>query len=122
MGADCCAHRDLPDPHRENSGYRRVLRAVLAINAVMFVLDGLPVSEVDGTRSCFAGRNRTSRVTPEAFRQIGSFGLRCPRRLGNKKPGREAELFGFDWPICLLAEDASCVDDTGGCRKQPNSD
>jgi Co/Zn/Cd efflux system component len=39
MGADCCDHRDLSDPHRGNSGYRRVLWAVLAINAVMFVVE-----------------------------------------------------------------------------------
>src|SRR6266481_3806874 len=39
MGADCCGHRDLPDPHRGNPTYRRVLWAVLAINAVMFVVE-----------------------------------------------------------------------------------
>jgi Co/Zn/Cd efflux system component len=39
MGADCCDHRDLSDPHRGNSGYRRVLWAVLAINAVMFAVE-----------------------------------------------------------------------------------
>ena len=39
MGADCCDHRDLPDPHRGNPAYRRVLWAVLAINAVMFVVE-----------------------------------------------------------------------------------
>ena len=37
MNASCCdkAH----DPHRGNEGYRRVLWAVLAINAVMFVVE-----------------------------------------------------------------------------------
>src|SRR5258707_6040679 len=39
MGADCCDHRDLPDPHRGTPAYRRVLWAVLAINAVMFVVE-----------------------------------------------------------------------------------
>src|SRR5436190_16651104 len=39
MGADCCDHRDLPDPHRGNPAYRRLLWAVLAINAVMFVVE-----------------------------------------------------------------------------------
>src|SRR5438034_10519715 len=39
MGVDCCDHRDLPDPHRGNPAYRRVLWAVLAINAVMFVVE-----------------------------------------------------------------------------------
>src|SRR5947208_11882347 len=39
MGVDCCNHRDLPDPHRGNPAYRRVLWAVLAINAVMFVVE-----------------------------------------------------------------------------------
>jgi Co/Zn/Cd efflux system component len=39
MGADCCGHRDLPDPHRGNPSYRRILWAVLAINAVMFVVE-----------------------------------------------------------------------------------
>src|SRR5436190_3513536 len=39
MGADCCDHRDLPDPHRGNPAYRRVLWAVLAINALMFVIE-----------------------------------------------------------------------------------
>ena len=34
MSASCCNHMD--DPHRGNQGYRRVLWAVLAINAVMF--------------------------------------------------------------------------------------
>jgi Co/Zn/Cd efflux system component len=36
---DCCDHRDLPDPHRGKAAYRRVLWAVLAINAVMFVVE-----------------------------------------------------------------------------------
>src|ERR671936_760993 len=39
MGADCCDHRDLSDPHRGNPAYRRVLWAVLSINAVMFALE-----------------------------------------------------------------------------------
>jgi Co/Zn/Cd efflux system component len=39
MSADCCNHRDLADPHRGNAAYRRVLWAVLAINAVMFVVE-----------------------------------------------------------------------------------
>src|SRR6266850_849600 len=39
MGADCCDHRDLSDLHRGNPAYRRVLWAVLAINAVMFVVE-----------------------------------------------------------------------------------
>src|SRR6266536_683141 len=39
MGADCCDHRDFPDPHRGNPAYRRVLWAVLAINAVMFAVE-----------------------------------------------------------------------------------
>src|SRR2546428_12235148 len=39
MGADCCDHRDLPDLHRGNPAYRSVLWAVLAINAVMFVVE-----------------------------------------------------------------------------------
>ena len=34
MSASCCDHP--ADPHRGNEGYRRVLWAVLAINAVMF--------------------------------------------------------------------------------------
>src|SRR5262249_30728792 len=39
MSADCCDHGDLPDPHRGNASYRRVLWAVLAINAVMFAIE-----------------------------------------------------------------------------------
>src|SRR5919109_2157019 len=39
MGADCCDHRDMPDPHRGNPAYRRVLWTVLAINAVMFLVE-----------------------------------------------------------------------------------
>jgi Co/Zn/Cd efflux system component len=39
MGADCCNHNHPPDPHRGNSAYRRVLWAVLAINAVMFLVE-----------------------------------------------------------------------------------
>src|SRR5438876_11451542 len=39
MGVDCCDHRDLPDPHRGNLAYRRVLWAVLAVNAVMFAVE-----------------------------------------------------------------------------------
>ena len=40
MSASCCGH-DLPrpDPHRGNESYRRVLWAVLAINAVMFAVE-----------------------------------------------------------------------------------
>jgi Co/Zn/Cd efflux system component len=36
IGADCCDHSTLTDPHRGKAAYRRVLLAVLAINAVMF--------------------------------------------------------------------------------------
>src|SRR5262245_29994342 len=39
MGADCCDHCDMVDPHRGNPAYRRVLWAVLAINAVMFAVE-----------------------------------------------------------------------------------
>jgi Co/Zn/Cd efflux system component len=39
MGADCCDHFDLSDPHRGNAAYRHVLWAVLAINAVMFAVE-----------------------------------------------------------------------------------
>src|SRR5919198_1322063 len=39
MRADCCDHRNLPDPHRGNPAYRRVLWTVLAINAVMFLVE-----------------------------------------------------------------------------------
>jgi Co/Zn/Cd efflux system component len=37
MSADCCNHRD--DPHRDDENYRRVLWAVLAINAAMFAVE-----------------------------------------------------------------------------------
>src|SRR6266516_177690 len=50
MGADCCDHRHLPDPHRGNPTYRRVLWAVLAINAVMFTVEigaGLAALQAD---------------------------------------------------------------------------
>ena len=36
---DCCDHCHVPDPHRGNAGYRRVLWAVLAINAAMFLVE-----------------------------------------------------------------------------------
>src|SRR4029450_9115269 len=39
MSADCCDSCHLPDPHRGNQAYRRVLWAVLAINAVMFLVE-----------------------------------------------------------------------------------
>jgi len=39
MSADCCGQCHLPDPHRGNRAYRRVLWAVLAINAVMFLVE-----------------------------------------------------------------------------------
>src|SRR6266487_2950993 len=39
MGADCCDHRDFPDPHRGNPIYRRLLWAVLVINALMFAVE-----------------------------------------------------------------------------------
>jgi Co/Zn/Cd efflux system component len=35
----CCDHCHVPDPHRGNTGYRRVLWAVLAINAAMFLVE-----------------------------------------------------------------------------------
>jgi Co/Zn/Cd efflux system component len=38
MSATCCNH-PLDDPHRGNEGYRRVLWAVLAINAAMFAVE-----------------------------------------------------------------------------------
>ena len=37
MSASCCNHPD--DPHRGNEGYRRVLWAVLGINAAMFTVE-----------------------------------------------------------------------------------
>ena len=39
MGRDCCDRRDLPDPHRGRVDYRRVLWAVLLINAIMFAVE-----------------------------------------------------------------------------------
>src|SRR4029079_8085747 len=39
MGADCCDHSTLPDSHRGNPAFRRVLWAVLAINAAMFAVE-----------------------------------------------------------------------------------
>jgi Co/Zn/Cd efflux system component len=36
---DCCDHGHTPDPHRGNPAYRRVLWAVLGINATMFVVE-----------------------------------------------------------------------------------
>jgi len=36
---DCCDHCHAPDPHRGNVPYRRVLWAVLAINAAMFLIE-----------------------------------------------------------------------------------
>jgi Co/Zn/Cd efflux system component len=39
MDASCCDHRHPSDPHRGNPAYRRVLWAVLAINALMFVVE-----------------------------------------------------------------------------------
>ena len=36
---DCCDHCHVPDPHRGNTDYRRVLWAVLAINAAMFLVE-----------------------------------------------------------------------------------
>jgi Co/Zn/Cd efflux system component len=36
---DCCGHCHAPDPHRGNTAYRRVLWAVLAINAAMFLIE-----------------------------------------------------------------------------------
>jgi Co/Zn/Cd efflux system component len=39
MSANCCHDCKAPDPHRGNSAYRRVLWLVLAINAVMFLVE-----------------------------------------------------------------------------------
>lgn len=36
---DCCDHCHVPDPHRGNMAYRRVLWAVLGINAAMFLIE-----------------------------------------------------------------------------------
>jgi Co/Zn/Cd efflux system component len=36
---DCCDHGHVPDPHRGNTSYRRVLWAVLTINAAMFLIE-----------------------------------------------------------------------------------
>jgi Co/Zn/Cd efflux system component len=36
---ECCDHRHVRDPHRGNTGYRRVLWAVLVINAAMFLVE-----------------------------------------------------------------------------------
>lgn len=39
MNASCCNDSQAPDPHRGNSSYRRVLWLVLAVNAVMFLVE-----------------------------------------------------------------------------------
>ncbi len=39
MGAECCGHHESADPHRGNPAYRRVLWAVLGINAAMFLIE-----------------------------------------------------------------------------------
>jgi Co/Zn/Cd efflux system component len=39
MSADCCHAGHTPDPQRGNQAFRRVLWAVLAINAVMFAVE-----------------------------------------------------------------------------------
>jgi Co/Zn/Cd efflux system component len=39
MSEPCCGHHAAPDRHRGDAGYRRVLWAVLAINAVMFLVE-----------------------------------------------------------------------------------
>ena len=39
MSESCCGHHAAPDMHRGDAGYRRVLWAVLAINAVMFCVE-----------------------------------------------------------------------------------
>ena len=39
MSANCCHDCQAPDPHRGNAAYRRVLWLVLAINAVMFLVE-----------------------------------------------------------------------------------
>jgi Co/Zn/Cd efflux system component len=41
MSAECCGHHQVagPDRHRADPGYRRVLWAVLAINAAMFAVE-----------------------------------------------------------------------------------
>jgi Co/Zn/Cd efflux system component len=40
MSASCCGHDGhVADPQRGNEGYRRVLWAVLAVNAVMFAVE-----------------------------------------------------------------------------------
>src|SRR5215831_3004729 len=39
MGAECCGQNHSADPHRGNQAYRRVLWAVLAVNAVMFAVE-----------------------------------------------------------------------------------
>jgi Co/Zn/Cd efflux system component len=39
MSAECCDHGPAPDPHRGHPAFRRVLWAVLTINAVMFVAE-----------------------------------------------------------------------------------
>ncbi|MCC6946597.1 MAG: cation transporter [Bradyrhizobiaceae bacterium] len=39
MGSECCSHDHRPDPHLGNPAFRRVLWAVLAINAIMFLVE-----------------------------------------------------------------------------------
>jgi Co/Zn/Cd efflux system component len=39
MSANCCSDCHTPDPHRGNDSYRRILWAVLAINAAMFAVE-----------------------------------------------------------------------------------
>jgi hypothetical protein len=55
MGADCCDHCDMADPHRGNPAYRRVLWAVLA----MPIIEG---ANIKGKQ--LARRERFGKETP----------------------------------------------------------
>jgi len=39
MGASCCGHDEVHDPRRGSAAYRRVLWAVMIVNAAMFVVE-----------------------------------------------------------------------------------
>ena len=66
MSASCCD--EAIDPHRGNESYRRVLWAVLAINAVMFAVEVTAVSAQVRRRS--KPMPSTSSAMPDTTRSV----------------------------------------------------
>jgi hypothetical protein len=123
MSASCCNHAD--DPHRGNQAYRRVLGAVLAINAVMFAVE-VAAGVAAGSASLQAdaldflgdaGNYAISLFSSWHGTSLSSHG-RFPQRSDHERVRRVGPR--GNGVACLACNLAQCSDDGFGGHRSPH--